>query len=358
MKYFIDLVEDLKSGRFAPVYLFFGPEGYLRREAVKKIRDFLLAGGADDFNYTEVDGEEATPGDIISLAAMTPFFSEKRLVVVKNAKFFAGKKGTAGPRQQESADPGESAETAGAHETPLLKYLAHPTPSTCLVFDAGDQVDKRKKIFKETARVGKAIEFTLLKPEELTVWLEKQARLAGKTLAPGAAAQILARAGNSLQSLAVEIQKLITYAGDSKAITVSDVAAATPAHPEEDVFAVVDAIGERNPARAIAGINRLIRLKQPPPVILAMVARQIRLILRAGEALRSGSNSAGLAARLGIHPYVAKKIAVQQRNFDRRQLISSLHRLHELDVAIKSGKQEFLPGMEMLVMDICRKNRD
>ncbi|MCL6479244.1 MAG: DNA polymerase III subunit delta [Peptococcaceae bacterium] len=355
MRYFIDLVEDLKSGRFAPVYLFFGPEDYLRREAVKKIRDFLLAGEADDFNYTEVDGEEAPLENIVSLAAIAPFFSEKRLVVVKNAKFFTGKKGAANYRQQESAS-GEPEEETGSRETPLLKYLAHPTPSTCLVFDAGDQVDKRKKIFKETARVGKAIEFTPLKPEELSVWLEKQARLSGKTLAPGTAAQILARAGSNLQSLAVEIQKLITYAGDNKVITVSDVAAATPAHPEEDVFAVVDAIGERNPARAITGINRLVRQKQPPPVIMTMVARQIRLIMRAGEALRAGTNSAGLASRLGVHPYVAKKAAIQQKNFTRRRLISSLYRLHELDVAVKSGKQEFLPGMEMLIMDICRKN--
>jgi len=153
----------------------------------------------------------------------------------------------------------------------------------------------------------------------------------------------------------VEINKLITYAGGNRVITPDDVAAVTPPHPEEDVFAVVDAIGERNASRAIAGINRLILMKNPPPAILAMVARQIRLLLRAGEAIGSGSPIKELSQTLGIHPFVAKKITAQQRNFNRNQLIRWLLNLHELDVLVKSGKQEFLPGIETLIMNICIK---
>lgn len=358
MKYFINLLEDFKAGNFAPVYLFYGPEGYLRREAINKIRSFLLDGECCEFNYTEADGEETTLEDIVSLASMTPFFSGRRLVVVRNAKFFTGKKSDTGSREAGQAANTEEPGTTATNELPLLKYIAHPNPSTCLVFDAGNQVDKRKKIFKETARVGKAIEFTLLKKEELTKWLEQHARLADKSLAPGTAAGILAKRGNNLEALSVELHKLIAYAGDSRVITPEDVTAVTPVHPEEDIFAVVDAIGERNPSRAIEGIHRLVRQKQPPPYILVMVARQIRLLLQVGEALRAGEKAAGLTARLGIHPYTARKIVAQQNNFDRQQLIKYLHGLHQLDVAVKTGKQEFLPGIEMLIMDNSRKKGD
>lgn len=356
MKYFLDLVRELKEGRIAPVYLFFGPEGYLRGEAVKRIREFLLAGEANDFNYTALDGEETSPAEIVSLARMTTFFSGKRLVVVKNARFFAGKKEKDSPGPEEEEDLSPPAVRSG--EAPLLEYLASPNPETCLVFDAGEQVDRRKKIYRESARVGKVVQFSPLKHEELAAWLEKQVRQAGKSLAPGTAAALLARTGNSLQALSVEIQKLICYAGENSAITAKDVAAATPLHPEEDVFAVVDAIGERNPARAMSGIDRLIRQKHPPPAILGMVARQIRLILRTGEALRSGNDLGALAARIGMHPYVARKMAAQQKNFDRRQLITSLYRLHDLDAAVKSGRQEFLAGMEMFILDVCAKKRN
>jgi len=349
VKYYLELLEDLNQGRIAPVYLFFGPEGYLRREAVKRMRDVIIPGAQNDLNFISLDAQEVSISDILSMASMTPLFADKRLVLVKNSNLFN--------RKKNSGDLPEDGDTASVRkdEAPLLSYIAGPNPGTCLVFDAGEEIDKRKKVYKEIAKNGKAIEFTLLKAEELTMWLEKQARLAGKTLAPGAASEILARAGNNLQCLWVEINKLITYAGVNKVITVDDVACATPPHPEEDVFAVVDAIGERNASRAIAGINRLLLQKHPPPAILVMVARQIRLILRAGEAIRSGNQIRELSQTLGIHPFVAKKIAAQQKNFNRDQLIRWLLNLHELDVTVKSGKQEFLPGMEALIINICSK---
>lgn len=347
MRYFIELVKDLKEGHLFPAYLFFGPESYLRREAVKRIREAILPGGADEFNYTTLDGEETQASEIASLASMSPLFSGKRLLVVNNARFFSRKKGSAESGKEEAA------EAARGDETHILKYLADPSPDTCIIFNTGEEIDRRKKIFKEIARAGKAIEFTLLKAEDLTAWLDKQARLAGKSLAPGAAAEIIARSGNTLQALSMEIAKIISYTGTNRNITINDVLAVTPPNPEEDVFAVVDAIGGRNAARAIAGINRLVLQKQPPLAILAMVARQIRLILRAGEAIRSGIAAADLASRLGIHPFVARKIAAQQRNFNKDQLIRALVVLHGLDSAVKSGKQEFLPGMEAIILGLC-----
>ena len=348
MQYFIDLVNDLKKDIFAPVYLFYGPESYLRREAGRRIRDSFLSGGPDDFNFTTLDADVTSTREILSLALMTPLFSGRRLLIVNNLKAFARKKNS-------GDSPGEEADTSGGDDAAILKYLAAVNPSTCLILDAGETVDKRKRIFKELAKTGKVIEFTLLKTGDLCAWLEKQARLTGKSLAPGVAVEIIARSGNSLQSLSPEISKLISYVGDNRFITLKDVIAATPPSPEEDVFAVVDAIGERSAPRAIAGINRLVARKHPPPAILAMVARQIRLILRAGEALRSGILPGELAPRLGIHPFVAKKMASQQKNFKRDQLVKVLFVLHSLDQAVKSGRQEFLPGMETLILNICRK---
>lgn len=349
MQYFISLIKSLKEGKTAPVYLFYGPESYLRREAVKRIREHLLPGGADDFNFVTLDGEETGISEIFSLAAMSPLFSGKRLLVVSNVRLFSNKKGRSDGQDEEPAN------APGGDEARLIKYLGHPSPDTCIIFQGGESVDKRKKVYKEISRAGEAIEFSLLKSEELTTWLEKQARLAGKSLAPGTAAEILARSGNTLQSLAMEIEKLIVYTGEKKVITTGDVTAVTPSSPEEDVFAVVDAIGQRNAARAISGINRLILQKNPPPVILSMVTRQLRLIFRAGEALQSGVKAAELAARLGIHPFVAKKMAGQQKNFNRRQLMEALYALHRLDISVKTGRQDFLPGMETLILNICKK---
>jgi len=340
MKYFFDFIEDLKKNMIYPAYLFFGPENYLRREALKRLRDHLLPGGQDDINYTLADCAETTLSEVLSMAEMLPFCGEKRLISVINTKIF-------------------TAENAKYEENALIDYLKNPTPTTCIVFNAGKQVDKRKKTVKELAKNGKVVEFSLLRNDDLAAWLRKQAQKAGKKLDTGVTAELLARSGKTVQALETEISKLIDYSGEKKSITLADVSAVTPANLEEDIFSVVDAIGEKNAAKAINGIKRLTVNKHPAPLILTMIARQFRLLLLAENA-QSNGKSGNIAALLGVHPFVAKKITAQQKNFNRRQLIKSVYDLHELDKSIKTGRQEFLPGIECFILRNCvsANNRD
>jgi DNA polymerase-3 subunit delta len=350
MKYYTDFLNELNKGRLYPIYLFYGPETYLRKEAVQKIKEQVLTAG--DFNYAEVDGEQVLLSEIVSLAEMTPFLGDTRILVVKSAnKIFA-------PRKYISRDSDTNMETLSektdSDEEVFIKYLASPNPTTCLILEAGENIDKRKKIYKEVLKHGKVIEFTLLNYQNLCSWLIKKSREAGKKISPGVAREIVYRTGNNLHALSAEIQKVISYAGDKTIISMEDVIAITPTIIEENIFAVVDAIGEKKPARAIEGIKSLLKQKQQPSVILSMITRQIRLIILAGDALRSGKKHDVLASLMGVHPFVARKIAVQQKNFQQQQLVDYIHYLHQLDVSIKSGEQDFLPGIEMFIYEVCR----
>jgi len=170
MKYYLDLLDALKKGQIAPIYLFFGPEGYLRKEAVKKMRDIIIPGAQNDLNFITLDAQEVPLHDIISMASMTPLFANSRLILVKNSNLFIRKKNSPGLPEDGEAAP------VRKDEAPLLSYIAGPNPGTCLIFDAGEDIDKRKKVCKEIAKKGKVVEFTLLKTGELSRWLEKQAR--------------------------------------------------------------------------------------------------------------------------------------------------------------------------------------
>lgn len=350
MKYFTDFLDELNRGCLYPVYLFYGPETYLRKEAVKKIKERILP--ASDFNYTEIDSEQVSLSEIVSLAEMTPFLGDNRILVIKSFnKFFDSKKSSARGFDTDTKVPSEK---TNAGEKAFIDYLTSPNPTSCLILEAGEQVDKRKKLYKEILKNGKAIEFSLLSYQNLCSWLIKKARETDKKLSPGVAKEIVLRTGNNLQALSVEIQKIISYTSDKDLISIEDVTAVTPTIIEENIFAVVDAIGEKEPAKAIEGIELLLKQKHQPPRILSMVARQIRLILLVGDALRSGKKYNELASLTGIHPFVARKIADQQKNFQQQQLINCIHYLHKLDVSIKSGEQDFMPGIKMFIYEICR----
>ncbi len=335
MKYFLDLLAQLKKGDIAPVYLFYGPENYLRDQAVRRLQEHLLPTGAVEFDYHVLNGDTASVQDILSAAAFAPLMAARRLVVVRDAGLFQG-------TEKKQADEGA-----------VLDYLAQPRAETCLVFDTGKGVDKRRKLYKEAARVGCAVEFTRLKPAELVKWLAKQAGEEGCALQREAADELLSRCGRDMYTLYNEIKKLACYTGSGKSIGPGTVRDMVTARVDENIFEVVDAAGEKDCRRALSGIRGLLLQKQPPQQIIGMVARQFRLILQVRELAAGGGTREQIISALKMHPYVYQKIYRQRRNFDRAQLVGIINRLSELDYDIKTGRAVFYPAMETLIIKIC-----
>ncbi|OAT82318.1 DNA polymerase III subunit delta [Desulfotomaculum copahuensis] len=345
MKYYLDLLKNLERGEIAPVYLFYGEEGYLRAQGEMRFRQALQPAELADFNLDLLDGEVASGLEIVSRAETPPFMAARRLVVVRHARFFTGQ-----GKSKSAADGEDEPVNLSPGEQALLDYLKDPLPTTCLILNTGYPVDKRRRLFKAVKNAGQVVEFTPLTPRDITRWLSKQARQAGLAIEPEAAALLIERVGRSLFLLASEMEKLTAFAAGGKTISVEDVRRITVPRAEENIFAVVDAIGERRPARALDGIRELLAAGQPGPVIVAMIARQFRLLLQAIELREAGCPAAELARRLEVHPFVARKLSAQAGNFTCAQAAGALRELLALDAAVKSGRQEFYPAMEMFVL--------
>ena len=348
MNYFIDLLNSIKRGVISPVYLFYGEETYLQEQAVNHFKNFCAGDGDSGLNYDLVDGETVSPADIVARAETVPFFAEKRLVVVKNPVFFKSAKRIKGEPPKE-----EKKVKASGREMPLLNYLKDPPTSTCLIFTTNEPVDRRKRFFKAIKKNGRAVDFTFLNRKDLTRWLNQRARKAGKKFAAGASEALLDVAGPSLQRLVVELEKLFNYTAGQEVITPKDVHELCPPRPEENIFAIVDAVGNRRCGEALTGIKEMLAAKEPPFKLLAMVSRQFRLLLQVYDLLERGYPPGEIRTRLNMHPYVCRKIAGQCRNFNRARLIGAVESLSELDVAVKTGRQEFYPALEAFLLKMC-----
>ncbi len=336
MKYFLDFLAQLKKNDITPVYLFYGPENYLRDQAIRRLKEHLLPPGAEEFDYHVLDGGAVTGGDVVSAISYAPLVAKRRLVVVRGAVFFHG-----GRKEDEDL---------------LIKYFGEPVSHACLVFDAGREVDRRRKVYKELCRVGRAIEFTRLKPPELVKWLAKLAAEEGCALQKEAAGELLARCGRNMYMLYNEMKKLTCYAGQGNVVGLGMVRELVAGRVEENIFEVVDAIGNKDCLRAVQGIRNLLLQKQQPQQITGMVARQFRLILQLREMVERGYSREEIIARLKMHPFVYKKIYQQRSNFKRSSLVGIINELNELDYAVKTGRVSFQPAMETLLLKICASN--
>jgi len=358
MRVFLDFLESVKREGIAPVYLFYGQEAYLRKQAVEELKRRILTEQSAQFNFDYADGEEIAVEDIVSLAETPPFFSGLRLIVVSHSPYFAPPKRLRATRNQDKGDLPDPEGQEGIIATGdriLIKYLENPCKTTCLVFDTSQKIDQRKKISKVVHKIGHVVDFDYLKTAELSRWLARRCDRAGKIMAPGCAELLINRLGKSMYTLENELDKLIFYTGSRNSINREDILKITAPQAEENIFEMVDAIGERRVEKVLQGLKELLGAGYNSAYISFMVSRQFRLILQAQELAGQGAKETQLSRLLGVHAFVAKKILTQSHNFKPAQVKEILEKLLELDLSVKTGGQDFHPAMEMLLIECVSK---
>ena len=130
-----NLNEDIKTGKFRPVYLLYGEEAYLKKQYKDKLTKAIFPDG-DSMNYAYFEGKGIAVTELIDLGETMPFFAERRLIVVENSGFF--KNATA----------------------ELADYMKVMPDTTCFIF-VESEVDKRGKLFKAVKDKGCVVEMEL-----------------------------------------------------------------------------------------------------------------------------------------------------------------------------------------------------
>jgi DNA polymerase-3 subunit delta len=337
----ISVLNDIKRGVISLVYLFYGPERFLLEETLGKLTKFLTSTGPADFNYEKFDGSGTSPAQVVAAANLLPVFAEKRLVVVTNPPWFSSGKG--------------GDEDAKSDLAPLLAYLDHPAPSTCLVFVCGEKIDGKRKTVKAVKKAGQVIEFTSLKGVELNRWMEKRFRTKGKKVSPRVLDYLALAVGNDLSVLEQEIEKAVLYVGPAVEVTMADVMKTVSAGSNLTVFNMTDAVSKRDPALAVLQLRELVRNGEPELKVLALLATQMRNLIKILELQKKGLKESEIAGESGLHPFVVKKGLQQCKNFSIQDLVNALEILLEANVAIKIGKGEPLPLLETAVLKMCQK---
>lgn len=348
---YIGLDKSLERKLISPVYLFYGEETYLRDKYIQKFMA-LIPEEVRDFNMDIIDARETDIGSIVNLASTLPFMSERRLVIVRNAEIFKSRKKSGAEDKGDSKTDSKTEKVNPADEV-LLRYLEDPPVTTCLIF-CSDSIDKKRKTYKSLEKNGQVVEFTPLKGQQLNEWIDRRARNLGKIIEPVGMASLITAAGNNLWQLNAELEKLSCYARTEK-ITAADVEVMVSKTSEFSIFELVDAIAERNRANAIKMAREMVFLGEPVIKILFMIARQFRLLLLTKTLLQQGNVEKSLAGLLQAHPFVAQKCAKQARNFSVQELKAAMGKILDADADIKTGQQEAVLALELLIVSLCEK---
>ena len=315
---------DIKSGAFAPVYLLYGEEAYLKKQYKEKLKKALIT-ESDTMNLSVFEGKDIRPGEIIDLAETMPFFAERRLILLENSGVF-----------KSACDD-------------LAEYMKTIAPTACFVF-VEEEVDKRSRMFKNVKAVGRAVEFTRQNEQILTQWILGRLGRENKKITQAVMQQLLNTVGTDMEYIDKELEKLLCYCMDKEVIQAEDVDAVCVQQATSKVFDMVNAIADKNQKRALDLYYDLLALKEPPMRILFLVARQFQILLQIKELGGKGHDNKFIAAKAGVPEFAVRRNQGQARSFTREQLLQAVADCVETEEAVKTGNLNDRMGVELLIV--------
>jgi DNA polymerase-3 subunit delta len=250
---------------------------------------------------------------------------------------------------------------AGDLSAAALEILAacavDPPPTTCLVF-VGEKVDQRKKFFQELKKKGELVECKRPYENQLGAFIREEAKGLGKRIEPAAAEMLVYLVGSNLGELTTQLEKVALYVGQREAITIGDVRGIVSDTKVESVFDLANAMGERDPAKALRSLATILRDGEAPLMLLAMIARHFRQLWRVRDLMAQKVAQQDISRLAGINPYFLKGVMAQARNFGTHELKRVFESLYAADLELKGGGSR-RPAliMERLVMDVCGISR-
>lgn len=336
----MQLFTNLKGGNVDKLYLFYGPEDLLIKEAVNRIKGALIPASLEYLNLTIIDGDTATAESIVNACETLPFMNKRRLVIVNNVSFTpSGKRGFTGEAIEK-----------------LHNCFEHLPSYICLVITAKGNPDRRTKLMKTVKTLGNIVEFEKLKQSSLEKWVAKRFAKDGKSIPLPVLKRFIELTGyqerdsdKTLEGIANEIKKVVQYCDSRTVIRREDVEALAPESLNTNIFKLVDSIGGRDISKSFALLEDMKRGGEPPIRVLFMISRQFRLLLQTSLYKERGYSSKAIASKLRLPPFVVVSLMRQADNFAQGDLKDALKKCGEADMKIKSGGLEPWIALELFV---------
>ncbi len=231
--------------------------------------------------------------------------------------------------------------------TRLAERLKDGVPAEVGLVVSTVQIDKRYALYKALQGVGTVHDVSLEEKKgggnPVRRLLDDTLKTSGATMSEDAREAFLMRVGADGRTLVSEVNKLLTYIGDRRAVAMADVVAITSHSREAVAWDIQDAFGERDTGRAMGVLRQLLFQRETPMGVIFLLEGRIRELIVLREALdrrwvrlgggRDGLSWDGLPPEgewllgtafgkdpRGVHPYRLRRLLEQARGFTLTEL--------------------------------------
>lgn len=311
------IINDVKNGNFAPVYLLMGTEPYYPDLVCDEIMKFALTDSERDFNQTVFYGLDTDAGTVASECRSYPMMAERRLVVVKEAQSMK----TLEDLATYASDP---------METTVLVILMH-----------GASADKRRALYKNVQKKGVVLVSDALRDYEMPQWITSFYKSRGLDIEPAAAALLAEYAGTDMSRIMLETEKMQKNLPEGTVrVNAADIEKNVGISRQFSIFELTKALSYMKAEKAL---KIAAYIGNGPKFMLLLATAPLythfyRILKYEAALLKNPAMSkADRAKLLGVNPYFMEEYDVAARNYPIRRCMKVISLLEEYDFKGKGG---------------------
>ncbi|HRQ51382.1 MAG TPA: DNA polymerase III subunit delta [Agriterribacter sp.] len=302
------IITDWKQKKFSPVYWLEGEESFYIDRLVEYAEHHILSEAEAGFNLSVFYGRDANWADLVNACRRYPMFSEKQVVILKEAQ------------QMKEIDK-------------LEGYVDNPLSSTILVVAYKEKkLDGRSKLSKLLKQRAVVLSTKKLYESQLPEWIIGQVQKKGCTISRKAVMLLVEHIGNDLSRIHNEIDKLLLNMGSRTSVTEEDIEQYVGVSKEYNVFELQEALQRKDMARAVRIIRYFGSNPKAGPIQMVLPALYgffSRVYLLFGVPLQDEKKA---AAATGINPYFIKDYILTAKNYGYNGIEQALLLLHEYNL--------------------------
>jgi len=308
------VMTDLRGGKFKPVYLLHGEEGFFIDRIAAEVERLALQDHERDFNQTILYGRDCDPDQVKDTCLRFPMMAERQLVVVRELQNWR-------IDQVEKLEP----------------YLLKPTPTTVLVLCyKHKKIDGRKSILKSAQKGGGQVFLSdKVREDRLPDLLITFAKNQKRKLGGGEATLLANHLGTDLSKAIKEVEKLCLVTEEGGAITSDIIQRFVGISKDYNIFELQNAIGLRNAYKAQQIANHFAADPKENPLVLTLGFLNTYFNKLAMVHACEGKSQAELASLLKVNPYFVKDYQTHARNYSKAKLVEVQRHLRQFDLRSK-----------------------
>ena len=308
------------------IFFFYGEDSFRAQQKIKNIRDkFKSKVGGDGYNIEYLDGDLLTIADFFKSIRSGGFLVTKKLIIIRD--IFNNKK----------------LKNIQDEIIKFLKTQKDDPEENYLIFWQTGKTDARSKLYKALKKFKFTEEFNILSIPKLISWIKKEVANHKRSITEEALNLLLICVGNNLWQLHQEINKLTSFC--QKEIKEEDVKNLVHAKIDDNIFNLVDALGNKDKKTALYLIESQLTGGLAIQYIMTMIIRQFRLILKIKSFTEDKVTQGwAIAQALKLPNFLVQKIITQSNLFNLKELKKIYQELLLIDEKIKTstGQEKIL----------------